>query len=44
MGAPGTVGAVPNEAVVSAYFLSHEKRDKDVLGIDIEGKIVNRAD
>jgi hypothetical protein len=44
MGAPGTVGTVTNEAMIRAYLLSHEKRDKDVLGIDIEGKIVNRAD
>jgi len=44
MGAPGTVGAIANEAVVCVYLLSHEKRNEDVLGIDVEGKIVNRAD
>jgi hypothetical protein len=44
MRAAGTVCAVANEAVVRAYLLSHEKRNEDILGIDVEGKIVNRAD
>jgi hypothetical protein len=30
--------------VIRAYLLSHEKGDEDVLGVNVQRKIVGRAD
>jgi hypothetical protein len=30
--------------MISAYFLSHEKGYEDVLGINVEVQIIDRAD
>jgi hypothetical protein len=44
MGAPGTVSTVADEAMISPDLLPHKKRNKDILGINIEIKVVGCTD